>query len=425
MSKIFLNEKQQYAYNSIKAGKSIFLTGPGGTGKSTIIKIFKDKYSSSRKIGLTAMTGCAALLLGGSTLHSYLGIQLGTASVKNLEINIRKNRLLFSKWLDLEVLIIDEISMLTPVLLDKLEELARLVRDSQIVFGGIQVIFTGDFLQLPCVEGDKFCFEAECWNKCIDEVIYLEELVRQKGVEFQQVINKIRYGIVDSSVKDLLNSRLKKNRLEEYKKLEIKPTKFFPLKYMVEEINMNELDKLEGDFYSYKIEITVNNSVRDKNRLIEKFLKDSSIPEEIQLCVGVQVMLTRNLNISSGLVNGSRGVVIGFVEDFPNVKFFNGIETVITYVNNVVEENGECILTSVHIPLIIAYAVTIHKSQGATLDCIEIDLSNSFEFGQSYVALSRVKTIEGLYIKDIDYSKIIAHPKAIEFYKKYTNLELK
>ena len=109
MSKIFLNEKQQYAYNSIKAGKSIFLTGPGGTGKSTIIKIFKDKYSSSRKIGLTAMTGCAALLLGGSTLHSYLGIQLGTASVKNLEINIRKNRLLFSKWLDLEVLIIDEI----------------------------------------------------------------------------------------------------------------------------------------------------------------------------------------------------------------------------------------------------------------------------------------------------------------------------
>ena len=161
MTQILLNEKQQYAYNCIKAGKSIFLTGPGGTGKSTIIKLFSGEYSCSRKIGLTALTGCAALLLGGSTLHSYLGIQLGTAPVKNLEISIRKNRKLLSRWLDLEVLIIDEISMLTPVLLDKIEELARLVRDSQIVFGGIQLIFTGDFLQLPCVEGDKFCFESE------------------------------------------------------------------------------------------------------------------------------------------------------------------------------------------------------------------------------------------------------------------------
>lgn len=423
MTQILLNEKQQYAYNCIKAGKSIFLTGPGGTGKSTIIKLFSGEYSCSRKIGLTALTGCAALLLGGSTLHYYLGIQLGTAPVKNLEISIRKNRKLLSRWLDLEVLIIDEISMLTPVLLDKIEELARLVRDSQIVFGGIQLIFTGDFLQLPCVEGDKFCFESECWSKCIDEVIYLEEIVRQKELEFQTVINKVRYGIVDSSVRDLFDSRLKRNRLDEYKNLEIKPTKFFPLKYMVEEINLKELDKLDGDFYSYKMEIIIcDKNIKDKQRAIDKFLKDSSIPEEIQLCVGAQVMLTRNLDISSGLVNGSRGVVVEFIEDFPKVKFFNGVETFIKYECNTLEENGICILTATHLPLIIAYALTIHKSQGATLDCVEIDLSKSFEYGQSYVALSRVKTIEGLYIKDIDYSKIIAHPKAIQFYKKYTTI---
>ena len=424
MSQVLLNEKQQYAYNCVKGGKSIFLTGPGGTGKSTLIKIFTTTYSNVKCIGLTALTGCAALLLGGSTLHSYLGIGLGTSPVETLELNIRKNTRTLGKWKKLDVLIIDEISMLTPVLFDKLEELARRLRDSDLVFGGIQLILTGDFLQLPCVEGEKFCFESECWDNCIDEVIYLEEIVRQKEIEFQQVINKVRYGIVDSEVKNLLETRLKNKRIKEYKNLEIKPTKFFPLKSMVEEINVTELDKLEGDFYSYKMVINVFREVKNKQLVLEKFMKNSVVPEEIQLCIGAQVMLTSNLDIDSGLVNGSRGVVIEFIEDYPKVKFTNDVELVITYESRNMEENGEVLLTACQIPLIIAYALTIHKSQGATLDCIEIDLSRIFEYGHGYVALSRVKTIEGLYITNIDYTKLVAHPKAVQFYRKYTTINI-
>jgi len=193
---------------------------------------------------------------------------------------------------------------------------------------------------------------------------------------------------------------------------------------MVEEINVTELDKLEGDFYSYKMVINVSREVKNKQLVLEKFMKNSVVPEEIQLCIGAQVMLTSNLDIDSGLVNGSRGVVIEFIEDYPKVKFTNDVELVITYESRNMEENGEVLLTACQIPLIIAYALTIHKSQGATLDCIEIDLSRIFEYGQGYVALSRVKTIEGLYITNIDYTKLVAHPKAVQFYRKYTTINI-
>ena len=158
--------------------------------------------------------------------------------------------------------------------------------------------------------------------------------------------------------------------------------------------------------------------MKNRDYVLEKYKKNCNAPEVLNLCVGAQVMLLYNMDLLDGLVNGSRGVVTSFIGDVPIVKFLNGRELVIDHHIWEVSENDEKIMRMVQIPLKLAYALTIHRSQGCSLDCAEIDLSNTFDYGQSYVALSRVKNLSGLTILGIDFDKIKAHPKAIEFYKK-------
>jgi ATP-dependent DNA helicase PIF1 len=375
---------------------------------------FQNK-SRYKNMGLTSTTGTSALIIGGTTLHSFTGIRLGTGSAEALTNTIRTSPKLRKRWKQLEVLIIDEVSMLSPVLFDKLEQIARSMKGSVAPFGGIQLILTGDFLQLPCVEGDKFCFESEAWKKCIKKTVYLEEIVRQSEVGFRSLLNKIRLGVVDEEVKKLLLSRVNK-KLEN--DLGIIPTKIYPLKVNVDQINEIELDKFsDQEFFEYNMEINVFPIAGNKVYAIEKFRKGNVTPENLQLAVGVQVMLTWNLDLLQGLANGSRGIVTEFVEDFPKVKFLNGIERIIKYNTWSVEEDGVPIMEATQIPLRIAYAITIHKCQGATLDYAEVDLENVFEYGQAYVALSRVKSFDGLSIGKLNFNKIVAHPEAIRYYK--------
>lgn len=412
-----LNEKQNEAYSLMASKKNLLLTGCGGVGKSYLIKKFVRTYCHSRNIAVTSTTGTSALLIGGTTLHSYLGIGLGTGNVDFLVDRINKMFWLKKRWLDLDCLIIDEISMLDPALFDKLETVARKIRCNIRPFGNIQLILSGDFLQLPSVGTDYFCFEAKSWRKCITNVICLTEIIRQSNKHFQNILNSIRIGDISDEVKDILNSRIGIELKNEYG---IKPTKLFSKNWAVDRVNNNELDILAEDgreFFEYEMDIMVYPEVKNKQASIDKYLKFCSFKQSIQLCIGAQVMLSYNLDMDSGLCNGSRGVVVDFRNDLPVVKFLNGQIRIIEPQIYEFEESEKKILRASQIPLKIAYALSIHSCQGSSLDYAEIDLSEAFACGQSYTALSRVKNLEGLSIIDIDYGRIYANETVLEFYK--------
>lgn len=415
-----LTTKQKEAFDYMVQGKNIFLTGPGGSGKSAVIHLFKKTFNNIKTIAITSTTGISATMIGGTTLHSYLGIGLGTGSVEELTNKIIKNSKIYQRWLKLDVLIIDEISMLSPKLFDKIENIARNVRkikDNRLKpFGGIQLVLSGDFLQLPVVDdSDSFVFDAECWNKCVEHVVELTKIMRQKDKEFQEVLNEIRIGEVSKRGRKLLESRIGVKLKNE---LGILPTRIHTTNAAVDQINERELNKLgEENFFQYDMEIYFFEFIKNREQSIEKYRKNILVPDTLYLCVGAQVMLLCNLDLDNGMANGSRGVVVGFSDDLPVVRFLNGKECVINYWQWEIEEGRKKQIRITQIPLKLAYAITSHKSQGSTLDYAEVDLSNIFTFGQAYVALSRVSSIEGLSIININFRKIQAHPRAVKYYQ--------
>jgi ATP-dependent DNA helicase PIF1 len=422
-----LNELQQYAINCMLANINIYITGPGGTGKTYIInEVVKLLKQSRKKVGVTALTGIAATLLNANTLHSFLGIGLGDKSVEALTAIIKTRSLLLKRWKELDVLIIDEISMLSPILFDKLNLIAKAVRENDKPFGGIQLILSGDFLQLPCIVkndqkdlvNNRFCFQAECWKECVSETIYLTEIIRQEDKQFQECLNKVRLGIVDEQVEELLSERIGVELKNEFG---ILPTKLYPTNDLVDLINNNELSKLiksGNELHEYKMKIKQLRG--DPTYVNERIKNNCTALIDLKLAIGAQVMLLVNLNTEQKLANGSRGIITGFTQDkkLPIVKFLNGVECLVD--EHVWEiKNGDKVeLKLTQIPLKLAYAISIHKSQGSTLDYMIVDLSNVFEYAQVYVAISRCKTLSGLSIVGINFQKIKAHPLALEYYNK-------
>jgi len=418
-----LTIKQKEALNSILDGKNVFLTGPGGTGKSHLLKIFIERYNktnilsdSEKKLYVTSTTGISSLLINGKTLHSYAGIGLGNKSSEFYIDKIKKNYKLKNRWINTKILIIDEISMLEPELFEKLEIIARKVRNNEKKFGGIQLVISGDFLQLPPVNSNKLCFESNIWSDMIDKTFYFQENLRQDNKEFQDILNKIRLGNVDEDVKNCLSSCINRNKTN----LLIEPTILYSKRHMVKEYNSDKLKLLSSnDKQIYKSTIEYKN-IKDeyKEAYADIINKMCDVEDEIELTIGTQVMLVVN-GIDDNLANGSIGKIIKFDNNYPVVLFTNGIEKLITeYKWSLSDDNKkEPNVYKFQIPLVLAWAITIHRAQGATLDYIETDLGYSiFEYGQVYVVLSRVKTIEGIFIKNINFNKIKANPKAIEFY---------
>lgn len=367
-----LTKLQQKAFDYMVKGNNIFLTGQAGTGKSLIIHTFKALYGNQKNIAITSTTGVSAIVIGGTTLHSYLGIGLGTGSVDDLATKIMKSAKARQRWLSLDVLVIDEISMLSAELFDKLEQVARIVRRKNLPrmlkeeipeqpFGGIQLVLSGDFLQLPVVgDENRFCFEADSWNKCIEHTIELTENMRQSDSEFQSILTDLRYGKLTKNAKKLLQSRI---GVELKNDLGIKPTRIYTTNAVVDMMNEKELDKLaqDNDFYQYDMEIYFYEFVQDREQAIEKYRKNSLAPERLQLCKGAQVMLLYNLDVQSGLANGSRGMVIDFLEGLPIVRFLNGVERPIDFYCWEVEEGKKKVVRITQMPLKLAWAVTSHK----------------------------------------------------------------
>ncbi|ADO00383.1 helicase [Wiseana iridescent virus] len=414
------NPEQLYTLKVIEDGKNVFINSPAGTGKSALIKYFCSKNASKKVIGLTSTTGISALNIGGCTLHSLLGIGLGKETVDDLYDKILKNKDKRELWLRLDVLVIDEISMLHPDLFDKLEKLARMIRECKKRFGGIQLVVTGDLFQLPCIsQNSTLIIHSSIFKKCISTTIEFRNIIRQTDLLFKNVLNKIRVGIVDSQVKKVLKKRFCKPSKENF---QIKPTKLFCTRKAVDGLNEKELNKLAAkgyEFREYLMDFVNQNCPINFDYIVQNFVKNSTTPSTLQICEQTQVMLT--YNITPTLVNGSRGVITGFTpENYPLVEFINGEIVTVTPIKFTLHHTlrtGKVIQVgyAIQVPLKIAYALTIHSCQGSTLDYASIDLRETFEYGQAYTALSRVRTLDGLFLKKFKFDVIQAHPKALDF----------
>jgi ATP-dependent DNA helicase PIF1 len=421
MNILSLNEEQETVLNMVKEKKNIFITGPGGTGKTFLInKIVNEMEFLGKKVAVTSLTGLSALLIGekARTIHSWSGLGIGNRSVMSYFEFIRK--CLPKKreaWRTTDILIIDEISMMSDEFFEKLDELGRLMRwRHNEPFGGIQILCFGDFFQLPPIN-TKFVFESPKWNQTLDCVVFLNTVYRQTDPIFQNMLNEIRLGHVSDETDKLLQSRFNLD----FSKEEIQPTKIFTRKAMVEEVNKSALDKIEGETFTYKM-VTKGkvNSEAIKNALAKMDQNAPYVPE-LSLKVGAQVMLIVNTDIESGLVNGKLGIVCECKSDYVLVRFKgNTFLTPVRY-HTWVLEDYESVYRS-QIPLVLSYAITTHKAQGATLDSAFIDIGLSvFEYGQAYVALSRVKSLDSLYLYSYNKRAIRAHPKVIEYYESLLN----
>lgn len=432
-----LTPEQESVFTALENSKNVFLTGSGGTGKTYLINTIYDRLPLIRhrdsglgiRIAVTAMTGCAALLIGthAKTLHSWAGIGLGKGTVEELLHKIRRNGRAKKNWSMTDLLILDEVSMLQPDLLEKLDTIGKAMRRNRSrPFGGIQLLFIGDFLQLPPVTrtGDThFAFESPIWNSLFDTSIQLTRIQRQTDPVFQRILHEARFGDLSTESVTILRSRMNLD----WRSLRIRPTLLFPRRAEVDIINDANLRALEGSRQTYKASITYDDKVqngfnaRDEafQAYLQTFDRDANYLPDLILGIGAQVMLIKNLDATSSLVNGSRGVVMSFLDDqlrTPVVEFMNGMKIAIEPATWEIENYPG--VYRVQIPLRLAYAITTHKSQGATVDCALIDIGDKiFEYGQAYVAMSRVKNMNSLYIHDFDPDAICAHPKVIQFYR--------
>ena len=407
-----LSESQNIAVNNILEGKNVFITGSAGTGKSYLLNYLKHKIDS---IYLTATTGIAAVNIGGITLHSWAGLGIEDIPVEKIAQNILsvKGSNTRKRLLKTKVLAVDEISMLSMETFEKVDKLLRIVRGNDTPFGGIQLILFGDFFQLPPVNSDNFCFESEVWQEAEIKTIVLKEIFRQKDERFIKLLNNIKNGIVDKEDLKILKSRygIVSDDI-------IKPTILSTHNYLVEKINVEKLHNIPREEEVYVADFM------GERKYIDILKKNCIAKETLTLKVGSQVMMLKNTYQKDGIINGSNGIVLGFStkKRYPIVGFENGVEMTIGPENWEITKfdynTGELETLAImqQIPLILSWAITIHKSQGMTLDKVECDLKNSFADGQVYVALSRVRGLDGLYIKSFDINKIKANRKIINFY---------
>ncbi len=495
---IVLEPGQQSVVDYVRKGKSVFFTGVAGTGKSFLIDYLVNEVLPKETTFVTASTGIAAVNISGSTLNSFAGIGDGKGTVEEIVAKIKSKALQVKKWKECKVLIIDEISMISGMLFDKIEAVARLVRGIGRPFGGILVIGSGDFLQLPPVERKNglidYAFESNTWNRVFPNTVLLTTVRRQNDCSFVKHLNEIRKGKVTPECVEFFSQCIDRKFDESDG---IKPTILYPTKKEVALVNNEQLDALPGKEMIYP---ALPTHAPKCEKLLEALMGNFGGEAVMRLKKGAQVILTKNLNPAKGLVNGSRGIVINFAParennedsgsdheegsdtDRSNTKVESKLESKIKHPKNdaehkrrlprrtdgdsddsdsassdtpetlsdvsdvladasddaklwpVVKFTCGVIMTIVpdkweitqqtkvlakveQVPLLLGWALTMHKSQGMTLDRVRMSMRLVFEYAQAYVALSRVKTIGGLCIEGLfNVSSIKTHPRAKKFY---------
>ena len=442
------SEEQQIAYEIFKSGQNMFLTGPGGTGKSAFIRhIQEESFRKGKEIQVCAMTGCAALMLEckAKTIHSWASIGLCTNTIENMITRIKRNRLAKSVWKTVDVLVVDEVSMMSQKIFETLDAIGKSIRRNNKPFGGIQLIFTGDFYQLPPVSKNRglpdedettgnFCFQSSLWLETFpwENHIELVKIFRQTDLVYQKILNQIRKGALKQSSYAILLKQVGK----EPPKLagtKFKPTKLYPTRNQVNMINSAEMSNLDGDVTSFDIKLRYDLEMTKAEKNTHMLFTKEQIDKElahlqnnliceptVHIKIGTQVMCIINIRLTNGdmICNGSQGIVVRFddITNAPVVLFYrNNYEMTMDY--HIWKSETIPGVGVAQIPLIHAWALTIHKSQGSTLEIAEIDAGTGiFECGQTYVALSRVKSLDGLYLSAFDPSRIRINTAVRDFY---------
>lgn len=406
-----LNAEQREAVAAVRRGDSILLTGPAGTGKThTVHAILADADHRGARFGLTATTGAAAVLIGGRTVHSFLGIGLARRSPMDLAV-YTLNRLAptAQRIRDLDVLLIDEISMMSDALFTTISKYLSLIRKDPAPFGGVQVVLVGDFAQLPPVEGD-FAFKSPEWARLAPKVHELREIFRQAGdAAFQQLLHRARIGAITDD--DL--ARLRAARDKTFPEGFV-PTRLYARNAMVSARNEASYEKLKAENPSAEVVYHPKYS----NARAREWGANTGYADPVALCPGAQVMITWNVAPAEGLINGTRGRVVALRPEGVALELLGGRQVAIAYQDVSTEDSAGPKLTMSFLPLKLAYAMSIHKSQGSTLDAAETDLGESiFEAAQAYVALSRVRDLDSIRITSVLKKSFRAHPDVIAFYR--------
>lgn len=513
-------EQKAVLYLVLNSKHNVFFTGAAGTGKSVLLRHLiarlREKHNFN-EVAVTALTGIAACNIGGQTLHRFAGVGLARDDVRSLIDRIKRSEATYNRWLTTKYLIIDEVSMLPCELLEKLEQIARFIRNNDEPFGGIQLIFTGDLFQLPPVDTAnneaKYCFESDTWRRCINRTINLTEIFRQSDPKFTNILNQLRLGQVSPEARELF---MKMSRPPKVPK-GIVATRLYCTRDEVNRANSQALERLHGPVYSYSCaDGGLSDAEKRANPDIRYLDLDKQViaEREVHLKVGAQVMLIKNLD--NTLVNGSIGRVVAFVtqDTLKNVDYGNNSSknpggglidpgepgnkekdpaagTITSHfrsrkldLENATEEqnrenlnkllgaygnspaairkrrfaetltqkeakkkpvlpvvrfplpdgtkrlviirpetweltnsDGELLASRTQMPLLLAWALSIHKSQGQTLPYLSVDLGRIFAKGQAYVAISRATSLDSLQIMNFRQSRINADERVVKFYK--------
>lgn len=407
---------QETALEILKTGANVFLTGEPGSGKTHTVSAYV-RYLREHGIepSITASTGIAATHVGGMTIHAWSGIGI-KRFLTDYDLDALSSREpLVRRVVSAKVLIIDEISMLDGIILGLVDKVLRSIRRSEEPFGGIQMVFVGDFFQLPPIPEKQagmeqrmmpqFAFTSPAWKAANPLVCYLTEQHRQDDETFLSALSMIRSGELEESLGEIFEERRVGGELEVPENV--------PLLYThnmdVDRKNNEELDKIEEELHEFQM-IT-----RGKDVVVEQMKRGCLSPEVLRLKVGASVMFTKN-DFERGYVNGTLGVVESFDEDdgLPIVRMHNGKSIKAEPEEWSVSDGDKKLATLSQVPLRLAWAITVHKSQGMSLDAAVMDLSRAFEYGQGYVALSRVRTLSGLYLAGMNRRAFEVHPIVLE-----------
>ena len=401
---------QAEALEILKSGHNAYVTGPAGSGKTYLLnKYIKFLRDNNVEVGITASTGLAATHMGGMTIHAWSGLGIRNELTEYDLDELEERQYLWRRFEKVKVLIIDEVSMLHHYRLDLVDRVLRHFKRNEKPFGGIQVVLCGDFFQLPPIARfgepkSQFAYTSDAWKNLDLRICYLEEQHRQTDKDFIGVLNAIREARVDEQTLNLLqNCYNKKNT-----KCDIEPTRLHTHNENVDTINAVELKKIPGQTYSYKM------SDKGAERLVLLLEKSCLAPRDLQIKVGAKVMFVKNNN-EQGYVNGTLGVVESCDHFGPIVRTTNGSLIKVEPTTWMIEENGKLKAEIKQFPLRLAWAITVHKSQGMSLDSVEVDLSKSFEKGMGYVALSRVRTLAGLKLLGLNKTALEVSDEILKY----------
>jgi ATP-dependent DNA helicase PIF1 len=398
---------QETALEILKTGVNVFLTGEPGSGKTYAINQYIAWLEAANlKVAVTASTGIAATHIGGLTIHSWSGVGTrDTLSRYDLDQIATKEKLV-RRIKKTHVLIIDEVSMLDGKLLDMVDVICRTIRQSTEAFGGMQVVCVGDFFQLPPIgrigEATRYAFESHAWDRLRPLVCYLTEQHRQEDELLLSLLGSIRRGEIEEDHYTLLREQV------DIAYEGIEPTRLYTHNADVDAVNVAKLKELGGMTKTYHM------SGRGNKIFQESLMRNCLSPQALSLKEEAMVMCTKN-NFEAGYVNGTLARVVGFdaYEGYPIIETADKRRITIEPVAWEVAEDGKIVAAIEQVPLRLAWAITVHKSQGMSLDAAEVDLSKSFVYGQGYVALSRVRSLAGLKVLGMNPNALMVDPKII------------